>query len=149
MTTVSGVEGENNETTVTENKEYNYELQGKAGDIVSLNKENKKGEISKAYTYVNYNNAGKYETEIGEEVIVNISYKDIVEGIEVKDERNEYVDKAGNRVETGDIYYKRISIAKENFDSILGETGEIKVKDEAGNVIAVVNKDSSVNEAGI
>ena len=148
MTTVSGVEGENNETTVTENKEYNYELQGKAGDIVSLNKENKKGEISKAYTYVNYNNAGKYETEIGEEVIVNISYKDIVEGIEVKDERNEYVDKAGNRVETGDIYYKRISIAKENFDSILGETGEIKVKDEAGNVIAVVNKDSSVNEAG-
>ena len=148
MTTVSGVEGENNETTVTENKEYNYELQGKAGDIVSLNKENKKGEISKAYTYVNYNNAGKYETEIGEEVIVNISYKDIVEGIEVKDERNEYVDKAGNRVETGDIYYKRISIAKENFDSILGETGEVKVKDEAGNVIAVVNKDSSVNEAG-
>ena len=148
MTTVSGVEGENNETTVTENKEYNYELQGKAGDIVSLNKENKKGEISKAYTYVNYNNTGKYETEIGEEVIVNISYKDIVEGIEVKDERNEYVDKAGNRVETGDIYYKRISIAKENFDSILGETGEIKVKDEAGNVIAVVNKDSSVNEAG-
>ena len=148
MTTVSGVEGENNETTVTENKEYNYELQGKAGDIVSLNKENKKGEISKAYTYVNYNNTGKYETEIGEEVIVNISYKDIVEGIEVKDERNEYVDKAGNRVETGDIYYKRISIAKENFDSILGETGEIKVKDEAGNVIAVINKDSSVNEAG-
>ena len=148
MTTVSGVEGENNETTVTENKEYNYELQGKAGDIVSLNKENKKGEISKAYTYVNYNNTGKYETEIGEEVIVNISYKDIVEGIEVKDERNEYVDKAGNRVETGDIYYKRISIAKENFDSILGETGEVKVKDEAGNVIAVVNKDSSVNEAG-
>ena len=148
MTTISGVEGENNETTVTENKEYNYELQGKAGDIVSLNKENKKGEISKAYTYVNYNNTGKYETEIGEEVIVNISYKDIVEGIEVKDERNEYVDKAGNRVETGDIYYKRISIAKENFDSILGETGEIKVKDEAGNVIAVVNKDSSVNEAG-
>ena len=85
MTTLSGVEKEENKNIVENEKEYNYELKGQSGNIVSLNKENKKAEASKAYTYVNYNNEGKYETEIIEDMIVNISYKEIVEGIEVRD----------------------------------------------------------------
>ena len=148
MTTVSGVESEENINIVTSNKEYNYELAGTTGDIVSLNIENKKEEISKAYTYVNYNNPGKYETEIQSNMIVNISYKDIVEMIEVTDVENTYVDKAGTAVATNDIYYKTISISKENFDEILGENGEIKVKDEVGNVISTINKETVVNEQG-
>ena len=148
MTTVSGIEEEENKNIVTVEKESKYELEGTTGEIVSINIENKKEEISKAYTYINYNNPGRYEVEIPEEIIVNISYKDIVELMEVKDERNVYVDKAGNEIETNDVYYKRISVSKENFEKILGETGEIRVKDEAGNVINVINKDSEVNESG-
>ena len=149
MTTVSGVEKEDNINIVTNSKEYNYELTGTTGDIVSLNVENKKEEISKAYTYVNYNNPGKYETEIPTDIIVNISYKDIVETIEVSDVESIYVGKDGATIlPTNDIYYKTISITKENFDEILGENGEIKVKDELGNQINVINKDSQVNELG-
>ncbi len=149
MTTLSGVEKEENKNIVENEKEYNYELKGQSGNIVSLNKENKKAEASKAYTYVNYNNEGKYETEIIEDMIVNISYKEIVEGIEVRDTENAYVDKNGEEKATEDMYYKVIRIGKENFESILGENGEIKVKDEAGNEVIVINKDSEVNENGI
>ena len=148
MTTLSGVESEDNINIVTNSKEYNYELTGTTGNIVSLNIENKKQEISKAYAYVNYNNPGKYEIEIPSEVIANISYKDIVENIEISDVENTYVDKSENVIPTSDIYYKQISIAKENFDSILGENGEIKIKDETGNEIGVINKESIVNENG-
>ena len=149
MTTLSGVEKEENKNIVENEKEYNYELKGQSGNIVSLNKENKKAEASKAYTYVNYNNEGKYETEIIEDMIVNISYKEIVEGIEVRDTENAYVDKNGEEKATEDMYYKVVRIGKENFESILGENGEIKVKDEAGNEVIVINKDSEVNENGI
>ena len=149
MTTLSGVEKEENKNIVENEKEYNYELKGQSGNIVSLNKENKKSEASKAYTYVNYNNEGKYETEIIEDMIVNISYKEIVEGIEVRDTENAYVDKNGEEKATEDMYYKVVRIGKENFESILGENGEIKVKDEAGNEVIVINKDSEVNENGI
>ena len=148
MTTISGIEKEENINIVTNNKEYKYELSETTGDIVSLNIENKNQEISKAYTYVNYNNQGKYETEISSEMIVNISYKDIVEGIEVKDDQSTYVDKNGNTIPNNDIYYKNINISKENFNSILGEDGEIKVKDQNGNIINTINKNSEVNEKG-
>ncbi len=148
MTTVSGVEGEENKNIVEAEKENTYELKGTTGEIVSLNVEGNKKEISKAYTYVNYNNEGRYEVEIENEMIVNVSYKDIVEGIEVKDEANTYVDKEGKEIENNDIYYKRIAVRKENFESILGENGEIKVKDEAGNEVGVINKESEVNEEG-
>ena len=149
MTTVSGVEKEDNINIVTNNQEYSYELTGATGNIVSLNIENKKEEISKSYTYVNYNNSGKYETEIQSEMVVNISYKDIVEKIEILDKETNYIGKdATVIIPTNDIYYKTISISKENFDSILGENGEIKVKDELGNQINIINKDIQVNELG-
>ena len=149
MTTLSGVEAEENKNVVTDEKENTYELEGTTGEIVSLHiNNNNKEEMSKAYAYVNYNNPGRYETEMPSEMIINISYKDIVEGMEVKDETTTYVDKAGNVIETNDVYYKTIRVSKENFDKILGEAGEIKVKDEAGNIINVINKDSEVNEAG-
>ena len=41
----------------------------------------------------------------------------------------------GTNIPTNDIYYKQISVAKENFIKIFGEEGQIKVIDEAGNEI--------------
>ncbi len=148
MTTLSGVESDENVNVVVSEKENTYSLEGTTGEIVSLHLNNNKEEISKAYAYINYNNAGRYEVEIPSEMIVNISYKDIVESMEVKDESTVYVDKAGSEIATNDTYYKSISVSKENFDSILGEKGEIKVKDEVGNIISVINSASTVDENG-
>ncbi len=144
VTTLSA--GDNKTSSVE--KESTYTLEGTTGEIVSLHVDNNMKEISKAYAYVNYNNPGKYETEVQEEMIVNISYKDIVEGIEVKDVSNAYVDKEGKEKETNDIYYKKLSVNKENFQNILGESGEIRIKDEAGNLIGIINKDTGANEDG-
>ncbi len=144
VTTLSA--GDNKTSSVE--KESTYTLEGTTGEIVSLHLDNNMKEISKAYAYVNYNNPGKYETEVQEEMIVNISYKDIVEGIEVKDVSNAYVDKEGKEKETNDIYYKKLSVNKENFQNILGESGEIRIKDEAGNLIGIINKDTGANEDG-
>lgn len=139
---------ENNVNVVTNNENHEYALDGKTGEIVSLNIDNETPEVSKAYTYMNYANNGKYETELLSKTMINISYSQIVEGIVVEDVANSYIDKNSNRYENNDIYYKQIYISKENFNKILGENGEIKVLDINGNVISTINNESQVNEQG-
>ena len=146
--TFSGVEAEEKINVVTNKNNYENLLNGKIGDIVSLNIENETEEVSKAYTYVNYNNTGKYEVEFKTETVVNVSYTEIVEGLKVVDVENLYVDKEGKEEENNDIYYKQVSLSKENFINMLGEDGEIKILDISGNLLNTINKDSEVNEEG-
>ena len=140
--------GNENVVTNINNNNYEYILSGKTGDIVSLKIENETEEVSKAYAYSNYNVDGKYEIEFNSETILNISYKDIVNGINIQDIENKYVLMDGTNIPTNDIYYKQISVAKDNFIKIFGEEGQIKVIDEAGTEIAVINNASEVNEDG-
>ena len=140
--------GEENDNVVTNKNDYEYLLEGKTGDIVSLKINNETEEVSKAYAYSNYNVDGKYEIELNSETILNISYKDIVEGINVQDIENKYVGKDGNVIPTNDVYYKQITIAKDNLTNIFGEEGQIKILDEAGTEIALINNETEVNEEG-
>ena len=127
---------------------YKYELGISKGNIVSFNKVNETENISKAYEYINYNNNNKYEVEIANTSVINVSYKDIIKDLKLEDVSNKYIDKEGNVIETEDTYYKRIEISKENFDKMLGEAGEIKVTDINGNEVGIINKDSEANESG-
>ena len=140
--------GEENDNVVTNKNDYEYLLEGKTGDIVSLKINNETEEVSKAYAYSNYNVDGKYEVEFNSETILNISYKDIVEGINIQDIENKYVGKDGTVTPTNDVYYKQISISKDNFVEIFGEEGQIKVLDEQGTEVALINNESEVNEDG-
>lgn len=148
VTTLSGVLEEQNINIVTNNNNYEYLLEGKIGEIVSLNIENKTSEVSKAYTYVNYNNNGKYEVELETETLVNVSYSNLLESLRIDDLENTYTSKDGNVVENNDVYYKQISIQKDNLVQILGEEGEIKVIDLSGTTVATINNQSEVNEEG-
>lgn len=151
VTTFSGVYSDENINIVTnndDNKNHEYLLEGKIGDLVSLNIENGTEEVSKAYTYVNYNNNNRYEVELTSETMVNISYTEIIETLTVEDVESTYKDKEGNVLENNDLYYKQISLSKENFLEILGEQGEIKVIDLSGTVIATINNETEVNEEG-
>ena len=127
---------------------YQYDLSNSQGNIVSLNLENETKEVSKAYFYINYNKEGKYEIELLNDAVINVSYKDIIKNLKLEDISNSYLDKEGNEILTEDTYYKRIEISKENFDKMLGEAGEIKVKDFDGNEVGIINKDSFINERG-
>ena len=127
---------------------YKYELGTNKGEIVSFNKVNETIEISKVYEYINYNNNNKYEIELANDAVINVSYKDIIKDLKLEDVSNKYIDKEGNELETEDAYYKRIEISKDNFDKMLGEAGEIKVSDEQGNEIGIINNKSEVNDEG-
>ena len=134
--------------TTTNEQSYDFNLSSETGDIVSYSINNETERVSKAYTYINYNSADRYELNYDSKTIVNISYKDIVEGIMVQDIDNFYVSANGNNYAADDVYYKQISINKENFINILGDDGSITVKDGEGNVLTVINKETEVNEAG-
>lgn len=144
VTMFGGIENK----TQTNNNNYEYILEGKIGEIVSLNIEDETREVSKGYVYSNYNNSGRYETEFLSKTLVNVSYKDIVNKIVVADVDNLYVYKDGTEQSTNDIYYKQISISKENFTEILGEQGLVRVLDLGGNEIATINNETEVNEDG-
>ena len=131
------------------NNSYNYEISESQGEIVSLSKVVETEDISKAYEYINYNNNGKYEVEIADNTVVNISYKNIIEDLRVEDTLNAFVSKDMVETETDDIYYKKIEISKENFDKMLGEAGKIEVLDLAGNNVGTIDSSISANEDGI
>lgn len=148
VTTFSGVEADDYIYVVKDNQTYNYELSGQTGDIVSYNIENETNEVSKAYTYLNYNTENDYEIEYKFKNIINISYKEIVQEIILEDIEENYVLKDGNVIPTSDLYYKEISMDKENLNNILGEDGIVEVLDTEGNVLTSINKEYPVTEDG-
>lgn len=139
----SGVNSDDNVSITTAEKSEGLKLTGQTGSLVSYSIENETKEISKIYGYLN-----DKETEFDSKTAINISYKDIVEGITVEDTANYYIDKEENKVEADDIYYKQLSINKENFVEILGEEGTVQISDISGNVLAIINKDTEVDENG-
>ena len=136
-------------TSLTASEEKAYTLTEEIGDIVTFSTETSTKSVSKGYTYLNYNNSdNKYEIEIDNKLIFNISYKDIVSGLYYEDNTNYYITNAGESLEQNDIYYKSIKISQSNFNEILGENGFINVYDNAGNVLATINNQTEVTEDG-
>ena len=135
ITVFSGVEADKNETVIKAEKQEEMVLEGETGNIISHTVENDKTEISKIYSYLNK------EVEFTAKTNINVSYKDIVEEMMVEDLQNYYIDKSENIIQADDIYYKQISINKENFTNILGEDGTVKILDVSGNELATINKD--------
>lgn len=136
-------------TKIENEADFNYILEEQVGNIVTYTVENLTENISKGYTYLNYNNEqNKYEIELDSKLIFNISYKDIVQGMYFSDIGRNYIRENGEIVEQNDIYYKRLTVTEESFNTILGEDGCITIKDEIGNVHAVLNKDFTKDENG-
>lgn len=121
---------------ITKTLEAEYDLSKKMGDLVSYTVENNVSEITKGYIYANYNKEGNlYETEFNSKAIVNISYKDMVEEILLKDTNQYFENKEGSKFDSNDLYYKEISFNKENILQILGKDGNIQILDSTGNLL--------------
>ena len=146
LTTFSGVDEYEGINIVTNSNEFNYNLAGQTGNIVSLNIENETESISKAYAYHNYNGSN-YEKEISSKMMINVSHKDLVEGLYLDDLRNNYTTVDGV-IENDDIYVKQISISRDNFNEILGEDGKIVVYN-GETELYTFNKDSQVDESNM
>ena len=82
--------------STSKEESFDFNLVNETGDIVSYNINNETESISKSYTYLNYNSSDKYEINYDSKTVLNISYKDIVEGIVVQDVDNFYTSANGN-----------------------------------------------------
>ena len=128
---------------------FEYEVSEKVGDIVTFSVENSTDSISKGYTYLNYNNPeNKNEMEINNKLIFNVSYKDIVESLHYSDMENSYITKDGNSLKQDDIYYKKLTISKENFIQMLGEDGYVNIYNSNNELLFTINKDVETTEDG-
>ncbi len=136
-------------TKLTSENEVVSDLKDEIGNIVTFTNETTTNSVSKGYTYLNYNNdENKYEIEIDNKLIFNVSYKDIVEGLYYSDLGNNYVSKTGEIYEQNDLYYKTLKLNRENFINILGEEGSVNIYNN-GELIFTINKDTSVDDNGV
>ena len=123
-------------------------LTEQTGDIVSYDIENETVEISKTYTYLNYNTDNNQEIEYRTKNLINVSYKDIIEEMIISDVGNEYVLKDGNVIGNDDTTYKEVSLDRANMIEILGEEGKVEIFDEAGNLITAIDNQTTETEDG-
>lgn len=146
LTTFSGIDEYEGINIVTNNNDFNYNLVGQTGNIVSLNIENGTESISKAYAYHNYNGSN-YENEISSKMMINVSNEEMVEGLSLEDIRNNYTTTEGI-IENDDVYMKQVAISRDNFNEILGEDGQIVVYN-GETELYTFNKDSQVDESNM
>lgn len=146
MTIYSG----NGISTVKNEVTSEFDLSSLKGSIISLDLDTNISEISKGKMYANSIIQNKqYETILETKSLVEISYKDIVSEIKIDDVDTYFTDENANKyLLGGNIYYKSSKISKENFEKILGQDGEIKVLDENGNVVTLINSSLQADENG-
>ncbi len=142
---------------ICENEEtYKYDLSNQMGNLVSIENRQETEKLTKKFMYFNYRNPVKVVKEIVTDEIINISYIDILENLKIQDYDEgffaSFIGTEGKRIDsyidTDDIYYKRIVVSKENFDRILGNEGNIEIKDSLGNQVGFIDKDTIVTADG-
>ena len=146
MKTFSGDSLSENEYVVTANEAKSFEFTEQTGDIVSYSTSTETPEISKVYTYANYNSDENYQVEYNTKNIVNVSYKDIVEEIVLSDVETAYKFKDGSKTVNNDTYYKEVSVDRDNLVDILGDQGKVDILDENGNVVGTMDANSITDE---
>lgn len=117
----------------------------KTGNIVNIQKNILKNEIYKGYLYARTEN----EIAFDEEDIINISNIESIENIQIETIDNQFATEENQRGTASEsIAYKGIVINKQNMIDILGEAGNIVIKDANDVDIAIINNNSQTDENG-
>lgn len=136
---------EKEENEIKDEKSKEIELT-KTGENISISGKMTKG-IYKGYLYEN----GENETKFKE--IYDIEISDVQEEKEIiiKNEDSYFIGekkKIGKKTNNS-INFKSTKILKDNILEILGNDGTLTVKNENGDILSVINKDTKENEYGI
>ncbi len=103
-------------------------------------------EIYKGYIYENEEN----ETTFNEIYNVEISNKEDVNEIFIKNGETYFMKDNSKKIDVkGNICFKSTKILKDDMLNILGEKGTITIKNENGDILSVINKDTKEDEYGI
>ena len=139
-----------NTTEVVSEKTLTTEIKfdKQAGNIADFAME-VPNDISKGYIYANYDAEKKIETEYNENYIATINSASLVTAIEFVQGVDSFVteEKAeGSTTVAGKdyAYNKRIEVRQDIFNKMLGEDGNITVKDDTNKEIGIINKDTKI-----
>lgn len=103
-------------------------------------------EIYKGYIYEN----GENETEFNEIYNIEISNEQNVDEISIKSEETYFMKDDTKKIDAKEnIYFKSTKILKDDMLKILGDKGIITIKNENGDILYVIDKDTKENEYGI
>ncbi len=146
---------EKEENEIKDEKSKEVELI-KTGENISISGKMTK-EIYKGYLYENGENETKfkeiYDVEISdvqeenEIIIKNASSYFVNENEKINKKINNENEKINKKI--NNISFKSTKILKDNMLEILGNEGTVTIKNENGNIISVINKDTTENEYGI
>ena len=139
----------NSELTVYETEEtkvkgeYKGEatLKDKINELVDFSVETKVTELSKGQLYANTQAKNKIETEYKEIITANIGLAEVTDKIILEQSLDNFVTASNTKSEITEIYYKSVSVNKDEFNKILGEEGEI-VLYALDTEVAKINKES-------
>ena len=126
------------ETILDEKLENSVTIQNdvttEVGKLIELDLEGTP-KLSKGYMYTNLVRVNKLKTEFNTAYKINVSTKDVVDSVVLKEMEYKF-----NDVRT-EIINTKVSTHKEELEKVLGENGEIIVTDAEGNEIGRLNKD--------
>lgn len=149
VTVVSNINVYNNEeTNITKNTNLEIKYTEKLGTISDYEVQASK-DISKGYVYANYEAKEKNETEYTTKYIATVNSSKLTTGLEFTQEYDKFVtaeEQEGYTTIDGKnyAYNKRVEISQAIFNKILGEDGEITVKDANGTELGKINKDTKL-----
>lgn len=127
---------EEDKETITGKSVFSQVLTEPIGEVISS--DIKTSPIYDGFIKSNQFNNTNYETNYKENIELQISYKDIVQDLQIQEEND-----------LAEIIYKTSKISKQELINLLGEEGKIQIIAEDGTVLQEWNKDSQENEQGM
>ena len=140
----------NEETQITAQTVYELKYTETSGEMTDFEAKATK-DISKGYVYANYDAKNKTETEYYTDYIATIYNAKLTTSLEFAQSYDKFLtEEEAQAYTTVDgknySYNKRIEISQAIFNKILGEDGQITVKDSDGKEIGKINKDTAVED---
>ena len=140
----------NEETQITAQTVYELKYTETSGEMTDFEAKATK-DISKGYVYANYDAKNKTETEYYTDYIATIYNAKLTTSLEFAQSYDKFLtEEEAQAYTTVDgknySYNKRIEISQAIFNKILGEDGQITVKDSNGKELGKINKDTAVED---
>lgn len=143
-----------NEVEITSESKENFLLVETTGNIIDIEVGSSTANINKGKMYANsIREVKEYETNYNIDWKVDVSNKEMLDGIKIVDKNEIFMDINKNAYSTtigmdNYTYYTETKISKDNFLRILGENGSIQVLNQYGMVVNQINKDTEQDEDG-
>lgn len=150
---------QSNATVMTVNDEkleantglYGFETANSVGSIIELKSEGTT-ELNKGYMYTSCKTeSNKIDTAFTENYKINIGYADILDKIEIIEENPRFLNdqNAVLKDASNATKVRKISVNQNELKDILGDNGYIKIKDDAGNEVGIIDNSITSMEIGV